>query len=155
MKKFIVLWMSIIVLVLTGCGGSGTGSQIGMQGGNGTAHQQNRTVECSDCHGDGVCSHCDGDCFRNGRRCSVCDGTGICPYCEGAGSFEVFVINGKDYRLCGSCHGDGECGLCQGTGKYEQYFYYMGHVEGKCMVCKGSGKCLQCKGEGMVEVRGF
>lgn len=74
-----------------------------------------RTVDCNRCHGSGVCYHCDGDSFRDGRRCRVCNGTGYCGDCEGVGSLEVIEKDGKDYTVCTSCHGRGVCGACDGS----------------------------------------
>ena len=114
-----------------------------------------RYITCHLCHGDGVCYHCDGDSFRDGRRCSVCNGTGKCTACDGKGTLEVIVINREDYTVCTSCHGSGECGLCDGTGQLEYYFSTLGRAGGDCNLCHGNGKCLGCKGTGIVKVRGF
>lgn len=114
-----------------------------------------RTVECYMCHGDGVCYHCDGEGFRNGRRCSVCGGTGKCDSCVGGGAFHVIERGTKDYTVCGSCHGYGTCGACDGTGEMGYQSSTLGHVGGNCMLCTGSGKCLSCKGSGFRELSGF
>lgn len=114
-----------------------------------------RTVECSLCHGDGVCYHCDGEGFRNGRRCRVCEGAGSCDSCGGSGVFQVMERGSKDYTVCGSCHGDGTCGACDGTGEMGYQSSTLGYVGGDCMLCNGSGKCLSCKGNGVRELSGF
>lgn len=119
------------------------------------AGAQTRTIECTMCHGDGLCYHCDGEAYRNGRKCSVCNGTGNCDYCQGVGSFEVFEIDGQDYTICGSCHGEGICGVCDGTGTYSHTYPTLGTQTSKCTLCHGSGKCLSCKGNGILAVAGF
>ncbi len=117
--------------------------------------EEGRVVTCYMCHGDGICYHCDGDAYRNGRRCSVCDGTGKCSACEGNGEFEAFEIDGKDYTICGSCHGEGICGVCSGTGRIVQQFSTLGRIDSECHLCHGSGDCLGCKGTGLKELKGF
>lgn len=117
--------------------------------------QEGRVVECYRCHGNKLCSHCDGDGFRNGRRCSICNGSGECEACNGKGEFEVIVINGKDYIECGSCHKTGLCGLCGGTGEVGYYTENLGYFGGDCNLCHGSGECLGCQGTGYRELSGF
>lgn len=166
MKKLAVLLTLAVCLACTGCarGAERNPSDSEHQDGsgleNGTVEIQGeelpaRAVECHMCHGDGVCFHCDGDAFRNGRRCSRCDGTGKCSACGGAGTLEVIVINGQDYTVCTTCHGGGKCGGCDGSGKMGYQSSTLGHVGGNCMLCKGSGKCVACKGTGLRKLAGF
>lgn len=118
-------------------------------------YSESRSVDCQSCHGDGVCYHCNGDGFRNGRRCSVCDGAGECSKCGGAGILKVIVKNGKDYIQCTACHGGGECGACGGTGQIGYQSSSLGYIGGECSLCHGSGTCLSCKGDGLVRLKGF
>lgn len=114
-----------------------------------------RTITCSLCHGDGICSHCNGEAFRNGRRCNSCNGTGRCDHCSGEGSFNVLEIDGKDYTVCGFCHGTGTCDYCDGLGEESYTFTTLGTSTVKCWLCNGSGKCRGCNGTGYEEVKGF
>lgn len=151
MKKYFALLMAVLYIFCAGCSESWFDTGIGQGTGNGfnaniIPEAAPRVITCYRCHGDGICSHCNGDAFRDGRRCSVCNGTGYCNGCGGIGLLEVFEINGKDYTVCTSCHGDGTCGICGGTGLG---FY------GDCFVCHGSGNCTSCKGTGLKELKGF
>lgn len=166
MKKYFLLLITVFFIFCSGCSKSGSGAEV-MSGErndssadvlidpNPIPETASRTVTCHMCHGDGVCFHCDGDAFRNGRRCSVCDGTGYCNTCGGVGSLEVLEINGKDYTICTTCHGEGICGLCEGTGRIVHQFSTLGRVDNECSLCHGSGNCLGCKGTGLRELRGF
>lgn len=117
--------------------------------------EEGRVVKCYRCHGDKLCSHCDGEGFRDGRRCHVCNGSGECKLCYGKGQFEVIVINGNDYIECGICHKTGKCGVCSGTGEIGTYLETLGYVGGDCSLCHGSGECLSCHGTGYRELSGF
>ena len=108
-----------------------------------------RTITCGVCHETGVCYHCNGEKFRNGRRCSICDGTGLCQSCDGVGFHDVVEKDGKDYYVCARCDGTGDCRRCGGTGKRQN------RIEPRCALCKGSGDCSVCHGKGVIEVGGF
>ena len=160
MKKIIAMILIIsCCLTLPGCGKSRRIRDIHveeLEELTGQTVSDTRTTNCALCKGSGVCNHCNGEAFRNGRRCSWCDGTGKCSYCEGIGQFKVVEMGGKDYTLCGSCHGDGACRVCGGSGRYSAVIgTYIGKVESDCMLCHGSGKCNGCKGAGWKELRGF
>lgn len=115
-----------------------------------------RVIECTLCNGKGVCYHCDGDGYRDGRRCSVCNGNGKCNACGGEGELEVIEINNTDYIECTTCHGSGKCGLCGGTGVYVAgYSENFGSIGGDCMLCGGDGECISCHGEGLEKLSGF
>ncbi len=114
---------------------------------------EGRVVECIRCHGDGVCSNCNGEGFRNGRRCHSCKGNGKCEICGGKGVREVYVYNGVDYLKCSSCSGSGICSMCAGTG---DYFYSGGYIDYEyCVLCHGSGRCGVCDGEGYTVLSEF
>lgn len=163
MKKLAVLLVLAVCLACAGCAGNAErdpGHQDGLGPEIGTVEIQGeelpvRAVDCHMCHGDGVCWHCGGDAFRNGRRCSKCNGTGKCSTCGGAGTLEVIVINGQDYTVCTNCHGSGDCGTCDGSGELGYQSSTFGHVGGDCILCHGSGKCIACKGTGLRELAGF
>ena len=161
MKKMIAILLAIVYcLIVTGCGSTAKNTVVPEEtiigeDSIGESITSKRTTSCHICHGDGICYHCKGDGFHDGRRCSVCDGTGKCHYCNGAGKLEVVEMGGKDYTLCGSCHGSGKCSLCDGNGTYTVSFSTLGTSTTDCMLCHGSGKCLNCKGTGWVELRGF
>lgn len=161
MKKTIALIMTLLMIFCSfvGCSFfveeeqaktdslSGNGNTTVYVGQNNEVAQV-RSVQCSSCHGNKLCWHCNGDCFRNGRRCNVCDGNGNCTACLGKGVHEVLVINGQDYVYCTACHGKKDCTMCNGSGKDENY-------NSDCFNCKGSRKCPYCKGEGITRLRGF
>lgn len=166
MKKYFALLIAVLYILCAGCSGneSDTGVVIGTGiGSNADIYQgldtlqeaSPRVTTCRRCHGNGICSHCDGEGFRDGRRCSVCNGAGYCNACGGLGSLDVLEINGKDYTVCSSCHGDGTCGLCDGTGRIVHQLSTLGRIDGDCMLCHGSGNCIGCKGTGLVELKGF
>ncbi len=115
---------------------------------------EGRVVECFMCHGDGVCSNCNGEGFRNGRRCHSCKGNGKCDVCGGKGVREVYVYNGVDYVKCSSCSGSGECSTCDGTGEYE-YNIKLEYIDDDCFICYGSGRCNKCRGEGYTVLSEF
>lgn len=145
-----VLLMTLVIFCLTGCNRSrvkvGTDAQTA----------QVRTTTCALCDGSGVCWHCNGDGFRDGRRCKICDGEKTCDVCQGAGRREVLVIDGQDYVYCGECHGSGKCTYCDGSGKDPNtIFIFNKSVTSKCPFCSGGGKCLLCHGKGVTRLSGF
>ena len=163
MKRWLPLLIVCAFLICAGCGEKSKSSQNdnfdmdspSIIGDGISSIPEGRTTTCIKCHGDGVCSHCNGDSFRDGRRCSVCNGTGNCDACGGVGSIEVLELDGKDYTVCTSCHGDGTCGVCDGTGRIVQQYSTLGRVDSDCRLCHGNGKCLLCHGTGLRELRGF
>ncbi len=106
-----------------------------------------RTTTCTTCDGEGVCPHCDGEAFRDGRRCRTCEGNGTCRNCSGKGRLEVIEIDGKDYIYCVLCHGKGICDACGGNGKSAYW--------DKCVGCGGVGECRFCRGKGVTSLQGF
>ena len=146
----LILVFLMAALTATGCQGKSSGN------GSASGAAPQRVTTCSVCHGDGVCWHCDGDQYRNGRRCSSCDGTGKCDYCQGAGSFSVYVINGQDYTRCGSCQGNGQCSVCNGSGDVQGWHSdTFGSISGNCLMCHGKGTCTSCKGSGYLRLSAF
>ena len=141
MKKILIAFLAVYILVSAVKGVSGHFVR---------SESVTRATTCYTCHGDGVCAHCDGESFRDGRRCIVCNGTGKCHSCNGTGSLEVRELNDGDYIICTVCQGEGSCGACDGTGTV-----VFGRFKGKCSLCHGSGKCISCKGKGVTELRGF
>lgn len=159
MKKFIIL-LAAAVLFVGGnfLNGEENASETGGWSEPREAFIQTEEVRstiCTKCRGEGVCPHCDGECFRNGRRCRDCGGEGRCSACGGAGSLEVIEIDRKDYTVCTICHGLGLCGMCDGSGRYSMNLTTLGSFENDCMLCHGSGECLACHGAGLSELKGF
>lgn len=162
MKRRFLLLAACMLLICMGCGTetetkphADFESYAPYIDGDDVTIPERRVTTCIRCHGNGVCTHCDGDAFRDGRRCRSCNGTGDCDACGGYGTIEVFELNGKDYTVCTSCHGDAKCGACDGTGRIVQQYSTLGRVDGDCLLCHGSGNCLACRGTGMTELRGF
>lgn len=156
MKKLImILFVMVSCLIVAGCGSKTKSAVVPEEKTIAETIVEKRTTRCPLCHGDGVCNHCNGECYRNGRRCSACNGTGNCQFCNGAGSQEVMEMGGKDYTLCGFCHGSGECEPCHGIGKHTFVFSTLGTATETCTFCKGTGKCRNCKGNGWAELKGF
>lgn len=159
MKKYIVI-LAVAALLLAGNWyreNSGTTETVSVSDSEGVTAEvvRERSITCTKCRGEKVCSHCDGECYRDGRRCRECGGTGLCDACNGAGSLTVREIDGRDYIICTACHGSGQCGLCDGTGSYSASFSTLGSIKRDCMLCHGTGECLSCHGQGVVELRGF
>ena len=154
-KEMMKKWAVVVLLAMAAFLCVGCQRQVTMGNGEEAVTGVARQIDCALCHGDGVCYHCDGMGFRNGRRCSVCNGNGACAHCNGKGALEVIEMNGRDYTVCGSCQGDGKCDLCNGTGRIQHSYASLGTVNGECTLCHGSGNCLSCHGSGLSEVRGF
>ena len=144
----VVIMIVLAAFVTTGCQSksSGTGSEAAQQ----------RVTSCKHCGGTGVCSHCNGEKYRDGRRCRSCNGEGYCDNCQGKGEFIVYVIDGQDCIQCGSCHGNGKCDVCGGSGELQSWnSNSFGQITGNCLLCKGDGKCKLCHGSGYVRLSPF
>lgn len=185
MKKLVLLYAIVLCFICAGCGKGGESYTKGninwddLEGDQAASDHTDASIEqeisdavsqrtsddnmpdhaisvaCHLCHGDGICYHCDGESFRDGRRCNVCNGTGNCDACEGIGSLEVIEVDGVDYIVCTGCHGSGDCGVCDGTGKIVHQYSTLGRVNRDCSLCHGSGNCVGCKGTGLRELAGF
>ena len=156
MKKVIAILLAVLCCFsITGCGSSISKESIKqLEEETGGHVSQQRTTTCQLCKGDGVCYHCKGEPFRDGRRCNVCDGTGKCTGCDGKGKLNVVVIDGKDYTRCSSCHGSGICEACGGTGKMIMSGK-MNMFDNLTSCWCHNGKCVVCDGTGWVRLYGF
>lgn len=145
MKRFIAVLLAFFVVIYIATTYSGK-HQVTTEGisASRTSLSDAKVLECTSCGGSGVCKYCDGDGMKDsGKTCRWCDGTGICYSCQGTGTFEVYEIDGQEYRLCTMCYGDGTCGACDGTG------ILSGNI--RCKACGGDGYCMGCSGFGMTE----
>lgn len=118
-------------------------------------HTCDLKVDCPECGGSGICSHCHGE---KQIVCPVCRGSLECVSCEGSGYYICQNCNGEGtcpecndgWVKCDECHGTGKykttCKKCDGSGWYDAW-------EGEeCYACDGSGKfvakCNRCNGKG-------
>ncbi|MFP4609065.1 MAG: tetratricopeptide repeat protein [Candidatus Aenigmatarchaeota archaeon] len=102
--------------------------------------------ECPDCDGSGYCQRCEGsgDCLEcdGTTECSDCEGTGECPNCEGEGKVKLFFT-------CKVCSGTGHCQTCEGYGTCPAC-----DATGDCQLCGGNKNCKECQGSGVCPVCG-
>lgn len=128
----------------------------------------NPKIDCPDCNGLGICSHCDGN---KQVTCIICDGKTECISCEGTGRYTCKNCRGEGscpkcdhgWVTCNECEGDGTdtCEDCGGSGNYIDSF--CNHCDGSgeyrpgvtCHTCNGTGRyvveCRKCHGEGTVD----
>lgn len=145
MKKFIAALLAFFVVIYIATNNSGKHKATADEtSASATFLSDTKVLECTSCGGSGACKYCDGDGVKSsGKTCRRCDGTGVCYSCQGSGAFEVYEIDGQEYRLCTMCYGDGICGACGGTGVLSGDF--------RCKACGGDGYCMGCDGNGLTE----